>query len=99
MPVTHRVDDGRRGEWSSFLSQATQIRIGQNKMNSPRNAATLFVQRGKQTETYSLGAAARCGIVIAAIPAMTQTRPIQTVGERVSPRNTTPSATPIGTRR
>ena|SRR6266567_6079554 len=38
------------------------------------------------------------GIVIAATPITTQTSPIQAVGARCSPRNSTPIATPIGTR-
>lgn len=44
-------------------------------------------------------AALRCGMVIAATPMTTQARPIQTVGLRLSPRNTTLAATPIGTRK
>lgn len=41
----------------------------------------------------------RAGIVIAATPITTPPRPIHAVGDRLSPRNITPSATPIGTRR
>jgi hypothetical protein len=41
----------------------------------------------------------RAGIVIAATPMTTQPSPTHAVGLRLSPRNTTPSATPIGTRR
>ena len=39
----------------------------------------------------------RAGIVIAATPMTTQASPIQAVGDRRSPRNNTPIATPIGT--
>ena len=39
------------------------------------------------------------GIVIAATPMTTQPRPIHAVGDRLSPRNRTPNATPIGTRK
>ena len=38
-------------------------------------------------------------MVIAATPAITQTRPSKVAGASFSPRNTTPIATPIGTRR
>ena len=39
------------------------------------------------------------GIVMAATPEMTNKRPTMAMGDRLSPRNTTPIATPIGTRR
>ncbi len=41
----------------------------------------------------------RLGSVMAMTPAMTQTNPIHAVPETVCPRNATPMATPIGTRR
>jgi acyl-CoA synthetase (AMP-forming)/AMP-acid ligase II len=41
----------------------------------------------------------RAGIVMAATPVTTQPRPIHAVADRLSPRNSTPNATPIGTRR
>src|ERR1700761_8796334 len=41
----------------------------------------------------------RDGMVIAATPITTQPRPIHAVGDSVSPSNSTPSTTPIGTRR
>ena len=48
----------------------------------------------------SIGMAAfRGGIVIAATPITTQASPSQAVGDRRSPRKTTPMTTPIGTRR
>jgi hypothetical protein len=71
-------------------------------------------QRSKQTSAHvsdtpkcnaavqaAFGAAAafRAGIVIAATPITTQPSPIHAVGDRLSPRNSTPSATPIGTRK
>jgi hypothetical protein len=39
----------------------------------------------------------RAGTVIAATPTTTQASPIHAVGDRRSPRNNTPIATPIGT--
>ena len=53
----------------------------------------------KQDQVAFIGALRRPGIVIAATPATTQARPIHAVGARRSPRNTTLTATPIGTRR
>jgi len=41
----------------------------------------------------------RDGSVMAATPAITQTRPIHAVEVRLSPRKSTPMPTPIGTRR
>ena len=41
----------------------------------------------------------RGGIVIVATPMTTQAKPIQAVGDRLSPSSQTPSVTPIGTRR
>jgi hypothetical protein len=41
----------------------------------------------------------RAGIVIAVTPITMQPSPVHPVGDRLSPRKTTPSATPIGTRR
>src|ERR1700675_2551865 len=49
--------------------------------------------------TSEAAAAVLAAIVIPATPITTQPRPIHAVGDRVSPRKTTPSATPIGTRR
>ena len=39
------------------------------------------------------------GIVIAATPVTTQAKPVHAVEVRLSPSNSTPSATPIGTRK
>ena len=41
----------------------------------------------------------RAGIVIAATPTTTQASPIHAVEVNCSPRKTTPTATPIGTRK
>jgi hypothetical protein len=46
-----------------------------------------------------IGATFLAGIVIAATPTTTQANPIHAVGVKLSPRNSTPSATPIGTRK
>ncbi len=48
---------------------------------------------------FSIGLAFRAGIVIAATPTTTQASPIQAVELNCSPRKTTPTATPIGTRK
>jgi ketosteroid isomerase-like protein len=54
----------------------------------------------KLVQTASpIGLAFRAGIVIAATPTTTQASPIQAVELNCSPRKTTPTATPIGTRK
>jgi len=53
----------------------------------------------KQVQAVLAAAGFRAGIVIAATPATTQARPAHAVGDRVSPRKMTLSATPIGTRK
>jgi hypothetical protein len=54
--------------------------------------------KGRNQATFAADPA-RGGSVIAATPATTQARPIHAVGDSVSPRNKTESATPIGTRK
>jgi hypothetical protein len=56
-------------------------------------------QRDKSQDDALTSVGFLAGIVIAATPITTQVRPIHAVEVRVSPRNTTPSATPIGTRK
>src|SRR6266481_1030770 len=70
-----------------FGQDADNLRSGQ----APRHQAV---------HQAVLGAATlRGGIVIAATPATTQASPTQAVDASCSPRNVTPMATPIGTRK
>jgi hypothetical protein len=67
-----------------------------------QDADNLPYQQGQRRQLQDdafTTAAFRAGIVIAATPNTTQPRPIHTVGDSVSPRKITPSATPIGTRK
>jgi ornithine cyclodeaminase/alanine dehydrogenase-like protein (mu-crystallin family) len=52
-----------------------------------------------QFAEVDVGSFRRAGIVIAATPITTQPRPIHAVADRRSPRSSTPTATPIGTRK
>lgn len=59
-------------------------------------------QRSRELGTHAaclIGFAFGTGIVIAATPITTQASPIHAVADGLSPRNSTPSATPIGTRK
>ena len=66
----------------------------------PGSGAGRCLSDVKPVQTASpIGLAFRAGIVIAATPTTTQASPIQAVELNCSPRKTTPTATPIGTRK
>ena len=73
--------------------------------SAARTAVGSFGGSFANTPAHDLGAAvlaevvARAGIDIAATPTTTHASPIHAEGGNDSPRNTTPIATPIGTRR
>ncbi len=92
--------DGRTAEvercWS--IRFATDCSGNAGSTIRTRHWSIRFSPRSDQPASAA-AAAFRGGIVIAATPITTQPRPIQAVADRFSPRNTTPTATPIGTRR
>ena len=71
--------------------------LGRNVALGQLRDRQMKVAIAEQRGLYPLGFGA--GMVIATTPAITQSRPIHAVEVSFSSRNTTPIATPIGTRR
>ena len=96
--VSARRQDGR-SRAPAGVHRARRTALGMLDLR-PGPGAGRRLSHVKPVQTaFPIGFAFRAGIVIAATPTTTQASPIHAVEVNCSPRKTTPTATPIGTRR
>ena len=92
--------DGRTAEVERCWSMPCATDCSGNAGSTTRTRRWSMRSLRKPDQAASpAGLAFRAGIVIAATPTTTQASPIQAVELSCSPRKTTPTATPIGTRK
>ena len=89
---------GKYFEWTSLIAPVIRI----EPVCTAPASGWLRQQRSRELGAHAaclIGFAFGAGIVIAATPITTQASPIHAVADGRSSRNSTPSATPIGTRK